>query len=132
MLSWSLTICFFVALYFFVCSCPKISRNAFFIYNYSHFLYSFWNQRVLFAQPEGKQTMEQQPHRVCEWKKSKQKQNHVTFKLSTRFIVCFKPTNNAMVSLKDGFIVWHHSQKKIVNNMLLAWCLLIPHHSYVR
>ena len=34
--SWSLTICFFVALYSFVCSFPKISRN-FFIYNYSHF-----------------------------------------------------------------------------------------------
>ena len=33
----SFTICFFVALYSRVCSCPKISRNIFFIYNYSHF-----------------------------------------------------------------------------------------------
>ena len=41
MLSWSLNICFFVAEYFYVCSCPKISQNIFsftFIYMFSaHF-----------------------------------------------------------------------------------------------
>ena len=30
-LSWSLTICFFGALYSWVCSCPKISRNVFYL-----------------------------------------------------------------------------------------------------
>ena len=30
--SWTLIICFFVALHFCVCSCPKISRNAFHLY----------------------------------------------------------------------------------------------------
>ena len=35
--SCSLTFCFFVDLYSCVCSCPKISRNVSFIYNYSHF-----------------------------------------------------------------------------------------------
>ena len=78
-------------LYIFLCAVVQKYHEMLFIYNYSHFLYSFWNQRVLFAQPEGKQTMEQQPHRACEWKKSKQKQNHVTFKLGTRFIVWFSP-----------------------------------------
>ena len=29
--SWSLTICFFVALYSCLCSCPKISRNIFYL-----------------------------------------------------------------------------------------------------
>ena len=46
-LSWSLIICFFVTLYSCVCSCPEISRNV-----YTHFLYSFCNQPVLFARLE--------------------------------------------------------------------------------
>ena len=48
----SLIICFFVALYSCVCGCPKISRNVFFIYNYSQFYYWFCNQLVLFVQLE--------------------------------------------------------------------------------
>ena len=35
--SWSLTICFLVDLCSCVRSCPKISRNVFFIYDHSHF-----------------------------------------------------------------------------------------------
>ena len=67
-LSWCLTICFFVALYSGVCSCVhKMS----FIYNYSHFQYLFCYQTVFF--PQRIQTVEQQPHRGCEWTKSKQK-----------------------------------------------------------
>ena len=38
-----------------------------------------------------KQTMKQQPHRACEWTKSKQKQSHITFKLTTRSIVWCSP-----------------------------------------
>ena len=37
----SLAICFVVALYSCVCSCPKISWNIFFIDNYSHFTTHF-------------------------------------------------------------------------------------------
>ena len=49
----SLTICFFVALYFCVCSCSKISRSIFFV----NILLTFWiltfcNQPALFAQLE--------------------------------------------------------------------------------
>ena len=69
--SWSRTICFFVALYSWVCSCPKIS---------------FCNQPVLILQStcficttwKRKQTVEQQPNRACERTKSKQKQKQVT------------------------------------------------------
>ena len=38
-----------------------------------------------------KQTMEQQPHRICEWTKSKSKQSHVTFTLTTLSTVRFSP-----------------------------------------
>ena len=40
-----------------------------FIFQPIYFLCATW---------KSKQTMEQQPHRACEWTKSKQKQNHVT------------------------------------------------------
>ena len=77
-LSWSLTIYFFVALYSCLCSCPKIAENAFFekvflvlILQSTCFIYIAWKR---------KQTMEQEPHRACEWTKSNKqtKKNKVT------------------------------------------------------
>ena len=61
-----------------VCAVVQKYHELSFIYNYSHFQYSFCNQPILFAQLERKQTMEQQPHRACERTKSKQEQNQVT------------------------------------------------------
>ena len=87
--SWSPTICFFVPLYSCVCSCKH------------------------------KRTMEQQPHRECEWNQNKNKTKHVTFELTTHSIVRLSP-NNAMVSLKDDFTVWRQRQKK---DFLSIYCL---------
>ena len=56
-----------------------------------------------------KQTMEQQLHRVCERTKLKQKEN---IKNDHPFYGSINPTNSAMVSIKDGFTVWHQSKSK--------------------
>ena len=69
----------FLWLYTLVGAVVQKHHEMYFIYNYSHFQYSFCNQPVSFAQLENvKQTMEQQPHRTCERTKSKQKENQVT------------------------------------------------------
>ena len=61
--------------------------------------------------------MEQEPHHVCEWTNSKQKQNQARHIQVDHLLYCsIKPTNNAMVSLKDGFTVWRQSQ-----NDLWSW-----------
>ena len=50
--------------------------------------------------------MEHQPDRVCERTKLKQKQNQARhIKIDHPFYCSIKATNNAMVSLKDGFTV---------------------------
>ena len=54
---------------------------------------------------------EQQPHRACEQtnsNKNKTKLRHI--RIDHTFYCWIQPTNNAVVSLKDGFTVWHHSQ----------------------
>ena len=62
--------------------------------------------------------MEQQPHGVCERTKSKQKQNQARhIKIDHPFYCSIKPTNNAMVSLKDGFTVWRQKSRFSVNNI---------------
>ena len=50
------------------------------------------------------QTMEQQPHCACERTRLKQKQNQVTSHSNWLHILLF-----TLVSLKDGFTVWHQS-----------------------
>ena len=77
-----------------------------------------------------KQTMEQKPHRACEWTKSnknKKKLRHVIFKATMRSIVRFSPQNNAVVSLKDGFTSLTSVSKGrfLASNILLAWCLVM-------
>ena len=71
--------------------------------------------------------MKQQLHRACEWTKSKQKQKqiHVTFKLTTRSIVRFSPS---MVSLKDSFTVWRQSQKEDLLLFNPKWVLRPKFH----
>ena len=49
--SWSLTICFFMALYCWVCNYPKISRNVFYLKLFTFFVL-ICNQPALFAQYE--------------------------------------------------------------------------------
>ena len=56
-------------LYTLVCAVVQRYHKMSFMYNYSHFYYSFCNQPVLFA--KRKQTMEKQPHRSCQRTKSK-------------------------------------------------------------
>ena len=65
---WSLIIRFYVALYFCVCSCPKISRNVFYLFlvlilQSTCFICTTWKR---------KQTLEQQLHDACDRTKSKQ------------------------------------------------------------
>ena len=61
--------------------------------------------------PPLQQTMEQQPHRACEQTNSKQKQNQSRhIQIYHAFYCSIQPRNNAMVSLKDDFTVWHQSQ----------------------
>ena len=63
-----------------------------------------------------KQTMEQQPQRACERTKSKQKQNQVTSQSYwPHVLLLILPSSNATVSLKDGFTVWHQSEKEDFN-----------------
>ena len=64
-LSWSLTICFFVALYSCVCSCPKILRNIFYLLLFiiihifsTHIAINLFYLHNL----KKEQTMEQHPH----------------------------------------------------------------------
>ena len=64
-----------------------------------------------------KQAMEQQPNGACERTKSKQKQNQIDHAL----YCLIQPTNNVMVSLKDGFTVWRQSQKE--NFLSIIYCL---------
>ena len=87
----SLTICFFVALYSCVCSCPKISQNNFYLELFTILVFILQSTCFISTYWKRKQTMEQQPHRACEWTKSKQKQSHATFKLTLRSIVRFSP-----------------------------------------
>ena len=74
-LSWSLTICSFMALYSWMCSCLKISRNIFYLYLFT-FLVSILKLTCFICTSwKRKQTMKQQSHRRCEWTKPKQKEN---------------------------------------------------------
>ena len=50
-------------------------------------------------------------HRACKRTKSKQKQNQARhIQIDHAFYCSIKPTNNAMISLRDGFIIWFQSQ----------------------
>ena len=89
----------FLWLYTRVCSCPKISRNAFFIYlvtflvlilQLTYFICTTWKR---------KQTMEEQPNRAHEGTKSKQKQSQVT---------SHSNWPRAIVRLSPPTMQWYH------------------------
>ena len=64
----------FLWLYNLVCAVIQKYHEMPFIYNYSHFCYTFCNQLFFIRRTwKRKQTMEQQPHRAWERTKSKQK-----------------------------------------------------------
>ena len=76
--SWSFNICFSVALYSCVCSCPKISQNVFYLHLFTFLVLILQSTCFICTTWKRKQTMEQQPHRACEQTKSKQKQSKFT------------------------------------------------------
>ena len=51
--------------------------------------------------------------------KRKTKPSQVTFKLIMLSFLRFRPTNNVMVSLKDGFTVW--CQKKVLSDIAVSY-----------
>ena len=54
-----------------------------------------------------KQTMEEQPRRAYEQNKNKTKLRHI--QINHAFYFSIYPTNNVMVSLRDGFTAWSQS-----------------------
>ena len=64
--------------------------------------------------------MEQQSHRACEWTKSKQKKSpHI--QIYYALYCSIYPTNNAIVSLKEGFTVWRQSQKEDIDILSIIY-----------
>ena len=78
--------------YTLVCATVQKYHEMSFIYNYSHFYYVFCNQLVLLAQLENVNKLWSSNHTVhVKEIKTKTKSGHVTFKLTTLFIVRFSP-----------------------------------------
>ena len=73
--------------------CVKKYHKMSFIYNYSHFWYSFCNQPALFAQFENVNNLWKNNHAVhgANEIKTKTKPSHATFKLTTGSVVRFSP-----------------------------------------
>ena len=71
--SWSVNICFFMALNSCVCSCPKISQNVFYLQLFTFLVLILQSTYFICATWKLKQTMEQQPHHECDRTKSKHK-----------------------------------------------------------
>ena len=118
-------------LYTLVCAVVQKYHEMYFIYNYSHFYYSFCNQPVLFAPLENviKLWNHDRTVHVNERNQNKNKTKHVAFKLITSSIVWFCPqTCNGII---EGWLHWLTSVSKrrfLVNNILMfgsAWCLVM-------
>ena len=92
-------------LYTLACAFVQKYYTMFFIYNYSHFWYSFCYQPVLFAQLENVNKLwnNNRTVHVTERNQNKNKTKHVTFKLTTRSIVTW------LKMLKNGFTVWRQN-----------------------
>ena len=93
----------FSSLYTLVCAVVLKYHKMYFIYNYSHFWYSFCNQPVLLAQLENVNKLWNNNHAHRNQNKNKTKLRH--FQIDHALYWSIQPTNNAMVSLKDGFTV---------------------------
>ena len=100
----------FSSLYTLVCAVVQKYHKTYFIYNYSHFWYSFCNQPVLLARLENVNKLWNNNHAHRNQNKNKTKLRHI--KIDHALYCSIQPTNNSMVSLKDGFTVWRQSQKE--------------------
>ena len=125
-LRWSLTICFFVALYPGVYSCPKISPiSFFFIYNYSLFWYSFCNQPDLFAHLENINKL---------WNNNLiSERNQNTSRSEWPHVLLLDLAHKQRNRVIKGWLHSLISESKgrfLVNNMLLAWSLVMAQIQY--
>ena len=100
----------FLSLYTLVCAVVQKYHKTYFIYNYSHFWYSFCNQPVSLARLENVNKLWNNNHAHRNQNKNKTKLRHI--KIDHALYCSIQPTNNSMVSLKDGFTVWRQSQKE--------------------
>ena len=124
------TICFLVALYSLVCSYKKKQENLFFFFKKKkRFLVLIlqWTCFICLSWKR-KQTMEQQPHRTCEWTKPNKSKKRVTSHSNWPRILLFDLTHKQC----NGIIkTWLHcltSKSKwrfLANNILLAWCVVM-------
>ena len=115
--SWSLTTCFFVALYSWVCSCPKISGNVFYLWLYTFLVFIFQSTCFIYfilfyfiLSWKRKQTMEH--NRIVHVNERNQNKNKTKLRhiqIDHALYCSFQNTHNAMVSLKDGFTVSRQS-----------------------
>ena len=98
---------------------PKYPKTSF-IYNYSHFWYSFCNQSVLFAQLENA-NYGTATERICERTKSKQKQNRVTSQSNWPRVLLFYLAHIQWNGIIKGRLHWLTSESQgrfLVNNIL--------------
>ena len=117
-------------LYTLRCAVVRKSHGVSFIYNYSYFYYSFCKSTYFICTTwKHKQTMEQQPNRACEGKKSKQKQNHASHSNWPRALL-FNSAHKKCNGIIKGWLHCLTSESKerfLVNNILKfgsAWCLV--------
>ena len=84
----------------------KNIRKLFYLYLFTFLVFILQSTCFICIPRKRKQTMEQQPNRVRERTKSKQKQNQARHIQIDHAVYCsIQPTNNSVVSLKDGFPV---------------------------
>ena len=97
-------ISFFVDLYSCVCSCPKISRNVFYLKLFTFLVLILQSTCFICTTWKRRQTMEN------EWNKNKSKTKSRHIQINHTFYCSFQPTNNALVSLNDSFTAWRQCQ----------------------
>ena len=104
----------FSRLFTLVCAVIQKYHEMSFIYNYSHFQYSFCIQPVLFAQLENLNKLWNNncTVHVNERNQNKNKTKLCHIQIDHAYYCSIQPANNAMVSLKDGFTVQYQSQKE--------------------
>ena len=131
--SWGLTICFFVALYY-MALCVLLSTNIMkcLLFIIIHiFSIHFAMNLFICTTWKRKQIMEQQPHRVYDRIKSKQKQNKVMSHSNWPRVLLFDLARKQCNGIIKGWIHRLTSESKgkfLVNNILMfcsAWCLVM-------
>ena len=120
-----------MALYSCMCSCPKISRNAFYLQLFTFLVIILQLTCFIRTTWKRKQTMEQQPHRVCVRTKLKQKQNQVTSHSNWPRVLLFDLVHKQCNGIINRWLHCLTSELKgrfLVNNVLMfgsAWCLVV-------